>query len=82
MHADTIKQEGISTFSNVQLLELHTCFNKKNVSGLAFLVKSSPILHTLALLKIDNDNKIERRTPYCGLYPSARNTITISNPPV
>ncbi|CAN0914706.1 Putative F-box/FBD/LRR-repeat protein At4g03220 [Linum grandiflorum] len=47
-------------FRSVQLLELHTGFNKKNVSGLAFIFKSSPILHTL-VLKIDTDDKIERR---------------------
>ncbi|CAN1232156.1 Putative F-box/FBD/LRR-repeat protein At4g03220 [Linum perenne] len=48
------------TFNNLKRLELHTGFNRKNVSGLAFIFKSSPVVHTL-VIKINNDNKIERR---------------------
>ncbi|KAJ4829777.1 hypothetical protein Tsubulata_038614 [Turnera subulata] len=47
-------------FDKLKVLELHTGFNKNNVSGLAFLFGSCPILHTL-ILRIVNDLKIERK---------------------
>ncbi|XP_022762482.1 putative F-box/FBD/LRR-repeat protein At4g03220 [Durio zibethinus] len=47
-------------FNNLKSLEIQTGFNKHNFPGLAYLFKSSPILHTL-ILKIVNDYKIERR---------------------
>ncbi|KAG6722409.1 hypothetical protein I3843_03G160500 [Carya illinoinensis] len=50
----------LQPFSNLNSLELHTGFNKNNVLGLACLFRSSPTLQTL-ILKIINDQKIERR---------------------
>ncbi|XVE66290.1 hypothetical protein DITRI_Ditri08aG0068700 [Diplodiscus trichospermus] len=47
-------------FSYLISLELQTGLNKHNASGLAYLFKSSPTLHTL-ILKILNDYKLERR---------------------
>ncbi|KAK7263574.1 hypothetical protein RJT34_31166 [Clitoria ternatea] len=47
-------------FYNLKSLELHTGFNKSNVSGLSCLFKSCPILNTL-ILKIINEFRIERK---------------------
>ncbi|KAM0955662.1 hypothetical protein ACFX2A_024518 [Malus domestica] len=50
----------LNPFNNLKSLELHTCFNKNNIPGLACIFKSSPMLHTL-ILNIINDYKIVRR---------------------
>ncbi|KAM1666360.1 hypothetical protein ACFX1X_046011 [Malus domestica] len=50
----------LNPFHNLKSLELHTCFNKNNVPGLACIFKSSPMLHTL-ILNIINDYKTVRR---------------------
>ncbi|KAB2610571.1 F-box/FBD/LRR-repeat protein [Pyrus ussuriensis x Pyrus communis] len=50
----------LNPFNNLKSLELHTCFNKNNITGLACIFKISPMLHTL-ILNIVNDYKIVRR---------------------
>ncbi|RDX88668.1 putative F-box/FBD/LRR-repeat protein, partial [Mucuna pruriens] len=47
-------------FYNLKYLELHTGFNKGNVSGLTCLFKSSPTLNTL-IVKIIHEYRIERK---------------------